>query len=499
MQTFANTKRLSYVGSVADPIIGYARPDQTGGVAVTLVPTIPPESRYLDEGVRVQLFKLDTTKVDKVNGTIFYFTPSLDSSGRAAAFSLDAWSDANDVNTLAKAVSAGLSRVLVVVAGAEVEDSTPTEGITATYGGRQLEKVGEVSCATGFSNTLAVFVAYDFDIQEAADTDIDIDWGTVAAPDRRHIAAGSYDSVEQGRGSVTVVETVTATTNSSTPNPQVTDLTEAQRNLVIAAAIDSREDVVAPSWGADMTETHAGGVGQNITVAERFSDTDANVDIECTFNTQIRAAQIAVEFRAGPGVETIAFKGNEYAAIPIEAVGFAFTAKGKMPQPTLRVGNAHLLLQGHVNLLGDLAGAEVTRLKTYEKYLDDRPSADPEMHYPEEVYRIDQKTAHNKQMIEWKLASVVDQRGTKLPRAQVQAVYCDHVYRRFDDGTMQFNYSEATCPYVGSAVFDAQGNVAASDALDVCGKQRRDCALRFPNDPLPTHAFFGAGRLRRVQ
>jgi len=119
------------------------------------------------------------------------------------------------------------------------------------------------------------------------------------------------------------------------------------------------------------------------------------------------------------------------------------------------------------------------------------------MHYPVDVFRVEEKTAHNKVFVEWTLASVVDQQGTKLPRRQVLANACDHIYRRYDSPTGQFDYGKATCPYVGSAIFDAQGNVVAAAALDRCGKQRRDCSFRFPDDPLPTHAFFGAGRLRR--
>lgn len=192
------------------------------------------------------------------------------------------------------------------------------------------------------------------------------------------------------------------------------------------------------------------------------------------------------------------FDGIRYEALDIEANGFEVTGTGQLPQPKLRLANATRLIAASVRDLGDLVGAELTRTRTFYKYLDGEPSADPSMFFLPDVFRIEQKTVHSKYEIEWKIAAVIDQQGRTLPGRQVLRNSCGHSYRYYDVGVPGFDYTLATCPYNGSSYFDDQGNVVA-EASDKCGKRLSDCKLRYTNgDALPFWGFPGVSRARNM-
>ena len=90
----------------------------------------------------------------------------------------------------------------------------------------------------------------------------------------------------------------------------------------------------------------------------------------------------------------------------------------------------------------------------------------------------------------------MDQEGRKLPGRQVLKDACTHIYR-FPDGMGDFDYTNATCPYVGTDYFEATGASTNDPALDKCGKKLSDCRLRFgQHGVLPTRAFPGVARVR---
>ncbi|HEY6965908.1 MAG TPA: phage minor tail protein L [Burkholderiales bacterium] len=66
----------------------------------------------------------------------------------------------------------------------------------------------------------------------------------------------------------------------------------------------------------------------------------------------------------------IVWQGATYTRFPVDAKGFEFSARGKMPRPTITVanvlGSAGLLLRQY----NDLIGAVFTRKRTLAKYLD---------------------------------------------------------------------------------------------------------------------------------
>ena len=128
----------------------------------------------------------------------------------------------------------------------------------------------------------------------------------------------------------------------------------------------------------------------------------------------------------------IIWAGNQYLKMPIQAEGFAFQ-KGQLPRPTLTISNALgtittiLLNVNSITTGNDLTGATVTRIRTLARYLDSinfpgntNPlgTPDPTAEFPQEIYKIDRKSAENREIVEFELAAVFDLAGIRAPKRQ---------------------------------------------------------------------------------
>ena len=191
--------------------------------------------------------------------------------------------------------------------------------------------------------------------------------------------------------------------------------------------------------------------------------------------------------------QAVTWRGNEYTPVSVVADGFEISGQGTLPRPKLSVSNVTYALSSAVRSWGDIIGAVVTRWRTFRKYLDGQPNANPDSHLPPDVFIVERKSEQTKTHITWELSAMMDQEGRKLPRRQVLRDTCTAIYRRWTGAA--FNYVMATCPYTGTSCFDRDGN-ATTEAADICGKKTDDCKLRFPAGPLPTHAFPAVSRTR---
>ena len=128
----------------------------------------------------------------------------------------------------------------------------------------------------------------------------------------------------------------------------------------------------------------------------------------------------------------IVWAGNSYVKMPIQADGFAFQ-KGQLPRPKITISNATGLISSiliSVNKAttgNDLTGATVTRIRTLARYLDavnfpgsSNPfgTPDPTAEFPQEIYKIDRKSAENRDVVEFELAAVFDLAGIRAPKRQ---------------------------------------------------------------------------------
>jgi lambda family phage minor tail protein L len=188
------------------------------------------------------------------------------------------------------------------------------------------------------------------------------------------------------------------------------------------------------------------------------------------------------------------WRGNVYMPAPFEGTGFETNGRSALPTPTIRIGSSRELT-ALLRRFGDCVGMKVTRWRTFSKYLDGQPQADPNAHFPPDVFLISRKVSQNKVNTEWELAAEMDQQGKRLPARLILRDACTWRYRAWDAEAGAFDYTDVLCPYTGSACYDRLGQ-ACEAAADTCGKKLSDCALRFGNAQLPTSAFPGVSRSR---
>ena len=190
---------------------------------------------------------------------------------------------------------------------------------------------------------------------------------------------------------------------------------------------------------------------------------------------------------------------HPYTPFPVTAEGFAWSGDGERPTPTLKIGNDGVTVIPLLIAFDHLRGCSVTRIRTFDRFLDGQPDADPGAHWGVDVYAID-RCAWNKTEVTFDLRSQTDVRGRRLPRRQAVREYCDNVYRRWDPaangGAGGYDYTGVTCPYTGSGAFDTAGNSVAA-ASDQCSKLRGSgCKLRFGSAALPFRGFPGLAKAR---
>ena len=152
-------------------------------------------------------------------------------------------------------------------------------------------------------------------------------------------------------------------------------------------------------------------------------------------DSSLHGASTIYRFHAGSSLKDngeIVWAGNTYQRFPIKAEGFAFR-QGQLPRPTLTVSNAlgtitAILAAVNATTAGnDLTGATVTRIRTLARFIDavNFPSnvnpygtPDPTAEFPQEIYKIDRKSAENRDVVQFELASVFDLAGIRAPNRQ---------------------------------------------------------------------------------
>ena len=152
-------------------------------------------------------------------------------------------------------------------------------------------------------------------------------------------------------------------------------------------------------------------------------------------DNSLHGATTIYRFHAGSSLKDngeIVWAGNSYQRFPIKAEGFAFR-QGQLPRPTLTVSNAlgtitAILLSVNTTTAGnDLTGATVTRIRTLARFLDAvnfpgdiNPYGTPDStaEFPQEIYKIDRKSAENRDTVQFELASVFDLAGIRAPNRQ---------------------------------------------------------------------------------
>ena len=188
---------------------------------------------------------------------------------------------------------------------------------------------------------------------------------------------------------------------------------------------------------------------------------------------------------------SIYWQGEEYHPWPVVADGFAKTGD-RPPTPKLTVANVEGAITALCLQYDDLVGAVLTVKSTLSKYLDAvnfdggvNPDADPNEHYPDEIWYLDRKEHEDQTLVKWTLASALDFNGVVLPGRIIIANQCSWMYR------------SAECSYAGGPVAKYDDTPTSDPALDNCSRRPSGCKLRFGEDnPLPYGSFPAAGLIR---
>jgi lambda family phage minor tail protein L len=115
----------------------------------------------------------------------------------------------------------------------------------------------------------------------------------------------------------------------------------------------------------------------------------------------------------------VVFAGLTYTAMPIEVSGWDLSQTGTSAKPTLSVSNISKVLLSAIISQGDLVGAKLSRIRTFSKFLADGSTPNSTAFIGPDKMIIEQKTFHDRSMIQFQLSSVMDRMGMKLPRRQV--------------------------------------------------------------------------------
>lgn len=173
--------------------------------------------------------------------------------------------------------------------------------------------------------------------------------------------------------------------------------------------------------------------------------------------------------------QPLIWQGNEYTPLPMKIEGFEMSGSN-FPRLKLQLANVSGTFSALVQNMNDLVGCKVTRKRTLARYLDaanfsdGNPNANPNEHFPDDVYYVVRKTQENKVYIEFELGSSLDLDGVKLPRRQVIAGICPFVYR------------DERCGYAGPPVAKKDDSFTDDPALDACSHKVNGCKRRFGED-----------------
>ena len=124
----------------------------------------------------------------------------------------------------------------------------------------------------------------------------------------------------------------------------------------------------------------------------------------------------------------VVMSGQAYQPIPIQATGFDVTSSGTLPKPSLVISNVHATLLSAVLGLGDLVGAYLTRIRTYEKFLDAGATPNPSAFIGPEKWLIEQMTERTGNSIQWALTTTIDRMAYKAGRQVLKDLSVKNLY-----------------------------------------------------------------------
>lgn len=185
----------------------------------------------------------------------------------------------------------------------------------------------------------------------------------------------------------------------------------------------------------------------------------------------------AYHFHGYTRVGNIVWQGVEYTPWPIQVEGMGMTGEGQQNSPTLSVGNVSGLITALCKVYDDMVDGRIIRRRTLGRYLDavnfpgGNPEADPDEHFSDDVYIIDQKQGADGSNATFILKSPLIATDRQLPGRQIVANCCQWLSIG--------GYRGPYCGWTGGAYFTNKDKPTDNPALDMCSGTLYGCKLRF--------------------
>lgn len=226
---------------------------------------------------------------------------------------------------------------------------------------------------------------------------------------------------------------------------------------------------------------------KEITLESRKAFTDPIIDLFELDLTSVGVGVFGFTNSYQEDGKPIFFNKRPYVALPIKAEGFEYKGDGSLPTPTLTLATVDKITAAMVLNNRDLIGCKVTRIRTYEKFLDNGSEPNPAARFQNEVYVINRRNTLNEFQISWELTNIINFENKQLPRNQVIKNYCTYIYRQYRNGKFIID-PHYPCPYMGEQCFDEKNNPCDKNK-DKCNKQIEGCRARYGNAVLPYQGF----------
>ena len=149
-----------------------------------------------------------------------------------------------------------------------------------------------------------------------------------------------------------------------------------------------------------------------------------------------------------PELSPIYFNGQKYSAVPCKFTGYELKGDGsQLPRPRFSITNYNAYASRILRNTDSLTGAKITRKRTFAKFLNPQSWGEnpPFWNVPginealsEDVFYVGKKTAENKTVVEFELATSLELNGIRIPKRRMFASACSFEYRN--------SYG---CPYGG--------------------------------------------------
>ena len=163
---------------------------------------------------------------------------------------------------------------------------------------------------------------------------------------------------------------------------------------------------------------------------------------ELDLNTSLDSEDDGIlRFHAGldGSLEEVSFKGNLYQPMRVFLDGVDVSSDNASGRPTLTIANVTNILKDLLNdynfSFESLIGKRLTRIKTFEKYLDSGSESLNPFEFPRASFYVDRISSKNSIGVSFELTSPYDVEGVKLPKRITVGKYCSWMYQGYERHT----------------------------------------------------------------